>query len=237
MESSRRGRCAEREVLLPHHRCIGKNITKIFNFPPVPANYTPGQTNDSYQWNPCNPWTARVFPNQTTTNGCVEVAVCMIQEAPPFGTYHKDIGQQNLSDCVFDQGTGLCALTYGVKGNKQIKTKIILMCNETEEGRVDPMSRFTSKYETRLHSKCACPGRCSSPSNAGLGTGQIMGIVFGSVAAILVFAFVVFIVFLRRKLPEGTPKPPLCTTVKVGFEVMMAKVCPCYKRLEYSSIP
>ena len=46
-----------------------------FSFPEVSANYTPGQTNDSYQWNPCDSWTAKTSPNETTKNDCKEVAV------------------------------------------------------------------------------------------------------------------------------------------------------------------
>ena len=36
------------------------------------------QTEDSYQWNPCNPWTARSPQNETAENKCKDVAVSCV---------------------------------------------------------------------------------------------------------------------------------------------------------------
>lgn len=201
-----------------------------FSIPEAVSPDVPGQTNDSYRWNPCDSWTAKHLPNRTT--GCKDVAVCKIQKTSEVGTFYIDIGEQKLSDCVLKNGQ--CQLTYGV-ANEQIKTTIALVCDETEEGRVDPMRNvFVSElYSTTLYSKCACPGRCST----GLSTGAIVGIVIGSVAGFLIFAFVVFIVYLRCKLPSGGPKPSMSTTLQVGCGLIMTSCCPCCKRLQYSSIP
>ncbi|KAL9966509.1 hypothetical protein ACROYT_G024594 [Oculina patagonica] len=202
-------------------------------FTDIPETHGPnvtGQTKDSYQWNPCNSWTAKLPPNETTENGCKDVAVCKIQKITGFGTFHVNIGEQKMVDCVLEDGR--CLLKYGVEANKQIKTSVALVCDETKEGRVEAMSNFASKiYKTTLHAKCACPGKCS-----GLSTGAIVGIVVGSVAAFLFLAFAVFICCLRGRLPSGVPKPSMCTTIKVGFGMIIATCCPCCKRLQYSTI-
>ena len=49
----------------------------------------------------------------------------------------------------------------------------------------------------------------------------------GSVAGFLIFAFVVFIVYLRYKLPSGGPKPPICTTTKVRIRDALCDVPNC----------
>ncbi|KAJ7384108.1 hypothetical protein OS493_023432 [Desmophyllum pertusum] len=227
-------RCSTDEGEINLWRLAGENAKDRprFNIPEaIVANIT-GQTKDSYQWNPCDSWTAKRLPNETAENGCKDVAVCKIQKIHELGTFHVNIGEQKLSDCVLDQQNGRCLLTYRVTTNKQIKTTIALVCNETEEGRVDAMiSSFPNLYSTSLHSKCACPGRCSS-----LSTGAIVGIVIGSVAGFLFLPFVVFICCLRCKLPDGVPKPSMCTTIKDGFELIIAECCPCCKRLQYTPI-
>ncbi|CAH3171916.1 unnamed protein product [Porites evermanni] len=65
-------------------------------------------------------------------------------------------------------------------------------------------------------------------------------IVAGSITGLLLLialAFGIFICCLRRKLPDGVPKPPVCTTVKVGCGLITAKLCPCCQKCQYSSIP
>ena len=37
----------------------------------------------------------------------------------------------------------------------------------------------------------------------------------GSAATVLLLSFAVFICCLRRRLPDGAPKPSMCTTIKV----------------------
>ena len=39
----------------------------------------------------------------------------------------------------------------------------------------------------------------------------------GSVAGVVFLAFVVFIGYLRSKMPDGAPKPSTCATIKVSI--------------------
>lgn len=203
-----------------------------FNLGEVKESNIPDETKDSYQWNPCDPWTAQpqTSPNETAQNHCKDVAVCKTREIDVYGTYLVNIGEQELAECVLDHGQ--CQLKYGVTSDPQIKTFITLVCNEKEEGRVDSMEQFGYSYYTSLYSKCACPGKCN-----GLSAGAVVGIVIGSIAAFLLLAFAVFICCLRRRLPSGIPKPSMCTTIKVGFGLVFNKLCPCCRRCQYSAVP
>ncbi|KAM7430391.1 hypothetical protein ABFA07_018886 [Porites harrisoni] len=203
-----------------------------FNFAEASTANISGKTKDSYQWNPCYSWTAQTLPKEDAKNHCKNVAVCLTQKTSPYGTFRVNIGEQNLSDCVYDVENGRCRLTYRVQSDKQKKTSIDLICKDTEEGRVDVMKTFGSFYYTSLYSKCACPGRCS-----GLSSGAIAGIVIGSIVAFLILAFVVFICYVRCMLADVETKPSIWTTIKDGFILIKETCCPCFRRRQYSQIP
>jgi len=186
-----------------------------------------------YQWNPCAQWTDQRHP-------CEDAAVCQVTRKTVSETSYVNIGERKASDCVLDEQNGQCVLTYGVTGNNEIKTSIALVCDETVEGKVDPMISDLLSYSTSLHSMCACPGKCSlavkgdmgiqfatADDTGGLSIGAIVGIAIGGVVLLILLAFAIFICCLRRKLPSGLPKPSICTTVKVALGMIKKKLCPC----------
>lgn len=194
----------------------------------------PAQKSTYYLWNPCSPRTEQGHP-------CQDSSVCQVSQITLSDVSRKNIGERDLSDCVLDENSGQCMLTYGITGNDRMKTSISLVCSETEVGKVDPMSVNGSSYHTSLHSMCACPGRClldakedagirfdsSNVGGSGLSVGAIVGIAIAGVIFLIILLFAIFICCLRRKLPSGIPKPSVCTTVKVGLKMIKKKLCPC----------
>lgn len=84
-----------------------------------------------------------------------------------------------------------------------------------------------------LHTEKILTGK----SNTYLFIAEIVGISVGFLLVILVVAFAVLICCMRRKLPDGLPKPSICATIKLGFELIRGKCCPCCKKSQYAAIP
>lgn len=115
---------------------------------------------------------------------------------------------------------------------------VLLKCETKEEGRVESVTAniIENVYETVLYSKYACPSSPSSPSGlSDLGTVALISGVF--ILGAVIVAFFVFVVVLRSKLPDGVPKPSMCTSMKVALGMILAKCCPCLKSPDYAKVP
>lgn len=193
--------------------------------------------NFNFSWNPCDPY---------SLNGsaciCNSVAACLIQEGKNTSECNNVAIQETAE--FYHREDGENYLEYkGTAFNRTSVFSVVLKCETKEEGWVEPVTANIGKnvYETVLHSKYACPRRPPSPtrppSSSGLSMGTVALISCLFILGAVIVAFFVFVVVLRSKLPDGVPKPSMCTSMKVALGMILAKCCPCLKSLDYAKVP
>lgn len=215
-------RCSMDEGEIDLRKLAGKEgKPRFFN---IPSNYT----NSSFSWNPCNSYSLN-------GSACKGVAACMEQKGVNTSEFYS-VAKQDTAE-FFHREDGEIFLTYkGTAFNKTSVFSVVLKCDPKEEGKVDPVIAYTTKnaYETVLYSKYACP---SGSSSTGLGLTAIATMSVITILGVLIIAFLIFVVHLRNKLPDGVPKPSVCTSMKVALGMIFAKFCPCCNGSGYAKVP
>lgn len=187
----------------------------------------------SFSWNPCDPYSLN-------GSACKNVAACLKQKAGNTSEYYSVAIQDTAEFYHKEDGENYLEYT-GTAFNRTSVFSVLLKCETKEEGRVESVTANITEnfYETVLYSKYACPSSPSSPSSpsglSDLGTVALISGVF--ILGAVIVAFLVFVVVLRSKLPDGVPKPSMCTSMKVALGMILAKCCPCLKSPDYAKVP
>jgi len=112
-----------------------------------------------FSWNPCYPYSL-----SQSRGWCEDVAACFENA---YSNMFYGIAKQSTAKCVLNENKE-CALSYlgrGARG-RQTHLAVTLRCDESEKGRVDPMTvePSLSEFKTVLRSKYACPRSSPTPS-------------------------------------------------------------------------